>query len=620
MPLKLLSKLRIPSPADPIVGASNDASATGIVDARAKSGATMGWLAAPKVIGASVLLWLVTLYFFVLAAGGKGEEWNGFWVLVRDHEPPAAWAGVGVLVAAGALYRPFMRCDWERLAVWIERYLVGLCAVALVIYAALAVGAFQRFPMSTDEYGVWSESHVFAAGQLSGWVPPPLLDWILPWWTKGEFFAVSQSSGHFTASYWPGLAISQIPFTLLGVTWLCNPVWGALGLWGVFRLAKRLTGSSEAAAWAWVLTLCSPVIAINAASFYAMPAHFTCGVFYALSLLRDDRWSAFWAGVLGRFRVDAAQSSAASGVRVALGGYGGMEAARVADAIGVGLPDFCAGIGSGLERLSGQLRCQQLCQNRARGQRVIALRRNAGPSGNGGALADALHRAGPPDRNRQNHGVGGAGIAGFGVVWLAYFVAARGRSTRSARGTPIKFRPARPAIVGNFAIFDVFDLLAGAVRSRVWLGVPLRAFGVVRFGHVGWHRSGERAAWGRVARVFRGAVRAQPDGDVAAARVSSRKPHRPPSGATASGARNGARFHHLCGRGAWLVLVGSGEKRPVFCATKIGVYSVTVPRPTRSWRANIWSIPSASNTASGAKSGVGSALRHPPFPPPSRRH
>ena len=261
---------------------------------------------ARRVIVASALWWLVALLWLWFAVGLVGSRPKAqFWILVKDYDLSAGSIGTFLLpialLIAWLLRARFANCDWARIAEFIERRLVPLCVGAFLLYAALCFWATHRQPLVTDEYGPLSQSRAFAAGQISGWVPPPLLDWILPSMYRGDFFADSQSSGHFTSVYWPGLAISQVPFALVGANWLCNPLWGALGLWGVFRLAKRLTGSSEAAAWAWVLTLASPAVAINAASFFSMTAHFACSIFYALLLLRDDRRSAFWAGVLGGY-------------------------------------------------------------------------------------------------------------------------------------------------------------------------------------------------------------------------------------------------------------------------------------------------------------------------------
>ena len=254
------------------------------------------------MVFASVVIWMVALLFLQLIVSSVPADTTApFWVLVRAHDLTAAWFGVGVLALSGVLMPLFARCSWDDIALFIERHLVVLCALALVLYGALAFWAYHHYPLAMDEFCPLSESRAFVSGRLCGWVPPPLLDWIVTARFEGEFFGVLRGSGFYTPTYWPGLAILQMPFVALGVPWGCNPVVGALGLWGVHRLALRLSGSREAAAWAWALMLASPVIALNAASFYAMSAHLLFNVFYSLLLLRGDRRGALAAGIVGGF-------------------------------------------------------------------------------------------------------------------------------------------------------------------------------------------------------------------------------------------------------------------------------------------------------------------------------
>lgn len=257
---------------------------------------------ARRVMGASALWSLVALGFLGFVVAMLPPDVTApFWILVRSYDVSAAWTGVAVLVLARALMPLFARINWARFAAFIERNLLVLCALSFGLYAALSFWVYRHVPLAMDEYCPLTQSRSFVAGRSNGWVPPALLDWIMAAGHRGEFFAISQSTGHFTPVYWPGLAILQMPFTALGVSWLCNPFLGALALWGVHRLTLRISASSEAAAWAWLLMLASPVIAINAASFYAMPAHLLFNVFYCLLLLRDDRRGAFGAGLVGGF-------------------------------------------------------------------------------------------------------------------------------------------------------------------------------------------------------------------------------------------------------------------------------------------------------------------------------
>src|SRR5690606_23843829 len=52
----------------------------------------------------------------------------------------------------------------------------------LVVAALLAAGThvvYHDHPLSMDEYLVWFQSRVFAAGRLTGELPPPLVPWLI---------------------------------------------------------------------------------------------------------------------------------------------------------------------------------------------------------------------------------------------------------------------------------------------------------------------------------------------------------------------------------------------------------------------------------------------------------
>ena len=258
--------------------------------------------ASARVIGVSIGLWLLALGFLCCVIAVMPVDFSPvFWQLIRLHDLTNAWAGLFVLALAYFAAPLWAHCDWERVAVEIERRLPTLCALGFGLYAALSFWAYHHHPLVMDEYAPLIEGRSFVAGQTRAWVPPELLGWIMTEDYRGQFIQVVQSRGFYSPTYWPGLAILEMPFVALGVPWLCNPLLGALALAGVHRLTKRLTGSREAAAWAWALMLASPVIAINAASFYSMSAHLLFNVVYALLLLRGDRRGALAAGVVGGF-------------------------------------------------------------------------------------------------------------------------------------------------------------------------------------------------------------------------------------------------------------------------------------------------------------------------------
>ena len=257
---------------------------------------------ARRVIGASVFWWVLVLVLFSwVAAILPRNRPPEFWRTIRDHDVSGAWMGVVVMALSWALTPLFARCDWARIAAFIERNLLVLCGLGFVLYAAISYWPQQHFTFSWDEYSLLTQSRIFATGHISSQVPPDLLNWAISPGHRGRLFAVSAQSGHFVPVYWPGVGLLATPFTALGVSWLCNPFLGALGLWGVHRLTLRVSGSREAAAWAWLLMLASPVVALNAATLYAMPAHLLFNVFYCLLLLRDDRRGALGAGLVGGF-------------------------------------------------------------------------------------------------------------------------------------------------------------------------------------------------------------------------------------------------------------------------------------------------------------------------------
>ena len=258
---------------------------------------------AARVIGVSFVQWLLALgvIWFISVALLPDNVASIFWHLLKLYDLTGAWAGVFVLALSWVAAPYFARCDWARVAAWVEHHLVALCALGFVFYAALAFWAYHHHPLTMDEYAPLLESRTFVAGQLRAWVPPHLLSWVVAPQYRGEFLQVTRDSGFYSPTYWPGLAILEMPFVALGAPWLCNPTLGALALWGVHRLTLRLTRSPEAAAWAWVLMLSSPAIALNAASFYSMPAHLLFNVAYCLLLLRDDRRGALGAGIVGGF-------------------------------------------------------------------------------------------------------------------------------------------------------------------------------------------------------------------------------------------------------------------------------------------------------------------------------
>jgi hypothetical protein len=173
---------------------------------------------------------------------------------------------------------------------------------ALISFILLSVGSvvvYHSFPLAMDESAPYMQARIFASGHLLGRVQPQLLDWLIPIDFQDYFIGLDRETGQIASKYWPGFAMLLTPFTALGIPWACNPLIGAASIWVIHRLAFELTDSVEAAGTAVLFTLASAAVAINAMSFYSMPAHLLCNAAYVLLLWRPTPAKALAAGLIG---------------------------------------------------------------------------------------------------------------------------------------------------------------------------------------------------------------------------------------------------------------------------------------------------------------------------------
>lgn len=174
--------------------------------------------------------------------------------------------------------------------------------VALVLFPLLCLGsitAYHAYPLSMDEYATLFQAQTFAAGRLDGVFPLDLIDRLILRPFQGMFLIPSRATGQVATGYWPGFSALLAPFVWLGIPWALNPLIAALTVPSLHRLTRELTGSHEAAGWAVLLTLASPVFVVTSISFYSMPAHLLCDLWYGALLLRPTPRRAFAAGILG---------------------------------------------------------------------------------------------------------------------------------------------------------------------------------------------------------------------------------------------------------------------------------------------------------------------------------
>jgi hypothetical protein len=247
---------------------------------------------ASAIVTTAILLWTHQLR----ESGDMHGLATIFFVLFADNDYPGTVCALFILVAAllGSRYIPV-----RRFVHWAGDHPI---VIAIISASLLAIGTlviYHNHPLAMDEYAASFQSRVFAAGQLYGRFPAPQLDWLIPRGFQDYFLNVSRATGKVAETYWPGFALLLTPFTWAGVPWLCNPVISALTLLVIHRLALEMFDDREAAGFALLLTIASPVIFANGISYYAMPAHLLANSVFALLLVRPTPLRAAAAGVVG---------------------------------------------------------------------------------------------------------------------------------------------------------------------------------------------------------------------------------------------------------------------------------------------------------------------------------
>jgi hypothetical protein len=257
----------------------------------ARSVATRTLFLLGTVVTAAILLWT---HQWSLGNDRHGLSTIFFVLFVNDY--PGTVCSLLILVGAllGSRYLPA-----RRVVLWAGDQPLVIAVIVLLLLAVGTLVIYHNHPLSMDEYAAYFQSRVFAAGQLHGRFPAPLLDWLIPRGFQNYFLNVSRATGSVAESYWPGFALLLTPFTWAGVPWLCNPVISALTLLVIHRLALELFDDREAAGFALLLTIASPVIFANGISYYSMPAHLLTNSVFILLLIRPTPLRAAAAGIVG---------------------------------------------------------------------------------------------------------------------------------------------------------------------------------------------------------------------------------------------------------------------------------------------------------------------------------
>lgn len=224
------------------------------------------------------------------------EQLPIFWRLFVFEDASAAWWFLPIL--ALACFAPLQRAAL-RFARALGEHPNRTAIASVAGFALAARFVYHAHPLSLDEYAPVFQSELFASGRLFANVAPPLLPFLVPRDLQEFFFSVSQGSGAIASGYWPGFALLLAPFSAVGAPWLLNPLIGAVTLRALHRVALTSFGSRECAGLALLIALGSAAVTINAASFYAMPAHALANLAFAALLATPTPRRALAAGLVG---------------------------------------------------------------------------------------------------------------------------------------------------------------------------------------------------------------------------------------------------------------------------------------------------------------------------------
>lgn len=221
-----------------------------------------------------------------------------FHYLLREQDLAGS---VLVIAIALAALLPRGRSGALEFVDWLARHPWGVAAASFVFICTAASVAAYNHPLAGDEHLALFMSRAFAAGRLTGELPPELVFRLVPEFYQWRWLIVDEATGRVASIYWPGFSLLLAPFSLIGAPWACNPLLAALSLVLIARIATRLSGVPQAGGWAMLFALGSPGFIGMAMSYFSMTAHlFVNALFVWLMLERTPRRLVL-AGLAGSF-------------------------------------------------------------------------------------------------------------------------------------------------------------------------------------------------------------------------------------------------------------------------------------------------------------------------------
>jgi len=246
------------------------------------------------VLFATILL----LYFYAIDHGllSTGPMSPIFRHLLTAHDSKTAWLTLGVCVLAALWRNPLPAL---KIVDFVGLHQTFMATAAVVLLALGAIFVYRNDAFSMDEYAAVFQSKIFAAGKLTGQLPPSVVDWLIPRGFNGAFLVASRTTGLAIESYWPGFSLVLAPFEFFGIPWLCNSCLAGISLFLIHRITLEITDDRRAAGWSVLFTVSSGTFAAYAISYYSMQAHLAANLLFVWLLLKPTPYRAFGAGVVG---------------------------------------------------------------------------------------------------------------------------------------------------------------------------------------------------------------------------------------------------------------------------------------------------------------------------------
>jgi hypothetical protein len=247
----------------------------------------------------SLLLTTITLAYFYVADNyffSTRYMSRIFQYLLMLDDARTVWLTLAVCVLAVFWKRP---APVLQLVDFVSAHVI---AVVLATTALLGLGAlfiYHNNAFSMDEYAAVFQAKIFAAGRLTGQVPPSVVDWVLPQDFNGSFLVASRSTGQTMSGYWPGFSLILSLFESLRIPWLCNATLAGVSLVLIHRITFEITADRRAAGWAVLFAIACGAFVAYAISYYSMQAHLTANLLFAWLLMKPTSARAFLAGIVG---------------------------------------------------------------------------------------------------------------------------------------------------------------------------------------------------------------------------------------------------------------------------------------------------------------------------------